>query len=73
MTHEKYCIRLNWPGVESCDVCAAIQAAVAEQKERDANVAGNIMWQRFGNELDRWSGARQAAATEIAAAIREQP
>ena len=30
MTHERHCIRLGWPGVESCDVCDAIRAAVAE-------------------------------------------
>ena len=76
MTHEKHCPywRGGDPGTTTmgCGYCNAIRAAVQEERERCANIAGNIMWQRFGNELDRWSGARQAAATEIAAAIREQ-
>ena len=31
---DTHCIRLGWPGVESCDVCEALRAAV--QKERRA-------------------------------------
>src|SRR3990167_1410548 len=62
--------RCSWRGGDpgtttmGCGYCNAIRAAVQEERERCANIAGNIMWQRFGNELDRWSGARQAAATE---------
>ena len=78
MTHEKHCpLSLAYEeagiGAENCQGCKTIRAAVTEEQERCANIAGNIMWRRFGNELDRWSGERQAAATEIAAVIREQP
>lgn len=34
MTHHKHCIRLGWPGVESCEICDAIAAAVAEALEQ---------------------------------------
>ena len=33
MTHHKHCIRLGWPGVESCEICEAITAAVVEKQE----------------------------------------
>lgn len=38
MTHHKHCTRLGWPGVESCEICDAITAAVAEKQEWCAKV-----------------------------------
>jgi len=75
MQHEKHCIRLGWPGVESCDVCEAIRAAVAEQKERCAKIAEA---EKCGlgpraTPMDvSYADGYSRAGDNIAAAIREQ-
>ena len=65
MTHSKYCIRLGWPGVESCDVCEAIHAAVAEQKGLDVKIA-------IESDATCCNCYDNHVGIEIAAAIRKQ-
>ena len=48
MPHEKHCIRLAWPGVESCYVCDAIRAAVSEAVA-DAQARADAGWQGLRN------------------------
>jgi len=86
MIHHPRCIRLAWPGVKSCDVCEAIQAAVAEEREQCAKILDDwpshyptdIFIQppsgQHGKTVDACSAAAiRAICPNIAAAIREQP